>query len=87
MRVHFAYILYATLIMVVVFIGRHLIQQRVTRQHEKLRLEDEAAAQLEKERADQEIIKLQNEKLQAEISHKNIQLADSTMAIIKRMSF
>lgn len=80
----FAYIVYTLLFMVVIFIGRHLIQQRVTRQHEKLRLEDEAAAQLEKERAEQEIIKLQNEKLQAEISHKNIQLADSTMAIIKK---
>jgi len=56
----------------------------VIRHHERLRREDEAIALLEKHHVEQEIIKLQNENLQAEISHKNIQLADSTMAIIKK---
>ena len=54
------------------------------RQHEHLRLEDEVKVRIEKQQVDQEIIKLQNENLQAEISYKNIQLADSTMAIIKK---
>jgi hypothetical protein len=64
--------------------SRYLFRRRVIRHHERLRIENEAAAQLEKEHAEQEIIKLHYEKLQAEISHKNIQLADSTMAIIKK---
>lgn len=80
----FAYIIYGLLLLLLTIIGRHLVQMRVIRHHEKLRLKDEAAAQLEKDRAEQEIIKLQNENLQSEISHKNIQLADSTMAIIKK---
>jgi hypothetical protein len=79
-----AYMFYLLLVLGASYWSRYLFRRRVIRHHERLRLEDEAIAQLEKERADQEIIKLQNEKLQAEISHKNIQLADSTMAIIKK---
>jgi len=79
-----ASIFYVVLILGITFWSRYLFRRRVIRHHERLRLEDEAIAQLEKEHAEQEITKLQNEKLQAEISHKNIQLADSTMAIIKK---
>ncbi|MCX6268825.1 MAG: triple tyrosine motif-containing protein [Bacteroidetes bacterium] len=79
-----AYIIYILLILGITLWSRFIFRRRVIRHHEKLRLEDEARALLEKEHAEQEIIKLQNENLQSEISHKNIQLADSTMAIIKK---
>jgi hypothetical protein len=79
-----AYVIYLILIIGVSFWSRYLFRRRVIRHHDKLRREDEAIALLEKEHAEQEIIKLQNENLQSEISHKNIQLADSTMAIIKK---
>jgi hypothetical protein len=81
---YIAYIFYLVLILGATLWSRYLFRRRIIRQHERLRREDEALALLEKEHAEQEIIKLQNEKLQAEISHKNIQLADSTMAIIKK---
>ncbi len=80
----FAYMVYLFLIVSIASWSLYLIRKSVIRHHERLRREDEAAALLEKEHAEQVIIKLQNEKLQAEISHKNIQLADSTMAIIKK---
>ncbi len=74
-----------TLITIGTFLlSRHLFRRRVIRHHEHLRLENEAKARLEKQQAEQEIIKLQNENLQVEISYKNMQLADATMAIIKK---
>ncbi len=79
-----AYLVYLILLLAVALWSRYLIRRRVIRHHEQLRIENEAIAQLEKEHAEQQIIRLQNEKLQSEISHKNIQLADSTMAIIKK---
>ncbi len=80
----FAYLFYLLLVLGATFWSRYLFRRRVIRHHERLRREDEAIALLEKHHVEQEIIKLQNENLQAEISHKNIQLADSTMAIIKK---
>jgi len=62
----------------------YLVRRRVIRHQTRLRLEHEARVSFEKQRAEQEIIKLQNEKLQTEISHKNIQLANSTKAIINK---
>jgi ligand-binding sensor domain-containing protein len=79
-----AWIFYILLALGASLLSRYLFRLRVIRHHERLRLEDEAKVRIEKQQADQEIIKLQNEKLQAEISFKNIQLADSTMAIIRK---
>jgi len=79
-----AYLVYFLLILGVTFWSRFLFRRRVIRHHERLRQDDEAVALLEKQHAEQEIIKLQNENLQAEISHKNLQLANSTMAIIRK---
>jgi hypothetical protein len=75
---------YMTLVLGALFLSRYLFRLRVIRHHEHIRLENEAKARIEKQQAEQEIIKLQNENLQAEISFKNLQLADSTMAIIKK---
>ena len=79
-----AYIIYFLLLVGVLLWSRYLLRLRVIRQHERYGREAEARVTMEKQQAEQEIIKLQNEKLQAEISHKNIQLADSTMAIIRK---
>ena len=79
-----AWIFYILITIGAFLLSRYLLRLRVTRQHEHLRLENEAKALLEKQQSEQEIIKLQNENLQTEISYKNMQLADSTMAIIKK---
>jgi ligand-binding sensor domain-containing protein len=63
----FAYFLYILVALGILFSSRYLIRRRVMRHHEQLRREDEAKVLLEKERAGQEIVKLHNEKLQAEI--------------------
>ncbi len=66
-----ALVFYFLMALAATLLSRHLFRLRVIRHHEQLRLEDEAKARLEKQQADQEIIKLQNENLQAEISYKN----------------
>jgi hypothetical protein len=80
----YAYLGYLILVLAITLLSRHLFRRRVIRHHERLRLEDEVRSGIEKQQAEQEIIKLQNENLQTEISYKNLQLADSTMAIIKK---
>ncbi len=79
-----AFLFYFLLVFGLLILFRYLFRLRVIRQHEHLHLETEAKSRLEKQQAEQEIIKLQNQNLQAEISYKNIQLADSTMALIKK---
>jgi ligand-binding sensor domain-containing protein len=79
-----AYVVYSLVLVLIFLWSRYLFRRRVVRQHLRLQQEAEAKALLEKQQAEQEIIKLQNEKLQVEISHKNIQLADSTVAIIRK---
>jgi len=80
----FAYIIYFVLIGGMILISQYFFRRRIVRQHLRLRLEAETRSQLEKQRAEQEIMRLQNEKLQSEISHKNIELANSTMAIVRK---
>lgn len=79
-----AYLFYGLIIIGLILWSRFLIRRRLIRHHEKLRVRNEIRAQQQRQQAQQEIITLQNEKLQAEISHKNIQLADSTMALIRK---
>jgi len=79
-----AFIFYGIILLTIMFISYAILRRRFMRQQEKIRQEARTKLLLEKQRAEQEIVKLQNENLQSEISHKNIQLADSTMAIIKK---
>ena len=79
----------ATLIYLLIGLGGILASQyfyrnRLAKHHSRLNLIANEKRKAEKQNSEQEIMKLQNEKLQAEISHKNMQLADSTMAIIKK---
>ena len=62
----------------------NLFRRRIIRQHQKLRNQELSKAQTEKQLSEQEIITLQNQNLQSEISHKTIQLADSTMSVIRK---
>lgn len=59
-------------------------RKRVEQKHEQLRKQEEARREMEKQQSEQEIMTLTNANLQAEISHKNLQLANSTMAIIRK---
>ena len=63
---------------------RLYIKRRFKTQRNILIKKEQEKIRMEKETVEQEIIKLSNDKLQAEISHKNSQLANSTMSIIKK---
>jgi ligand-binding sensor domain-containing protein len=79
-----AFVFYGIILLAGILISQSVFRRRFIRKQEKIRLEAETKLLVEKQLAEQEIVKLQNEKLQTEITHKNIQLADSTMAIIKK---
>jgi ligand-binding sensor domain-containing protein len=79
-----AYLIYILVSLALIWIILLFSRKRIEKKHERVRNEDIARRHIEKQQAEQEIITLQNQNLQAEISHKNIQLADSTMAIIKK---
>ena len=67
-----------------IFASQYYFRKRLVKQHKHLQLLADEKRETEKQNAQQEIMKLHNEKLQAEISHKNMQLADSTLSIIKK---
>ncbi len=79
-----AYLLYGMVLAAGILLSQYIFRRRVVRQHLRLRLEAETRAQIEKQQAEHAIMQLQNEKLQSEISHKTIELANSTMAIIRK---
>jgi DNA-binding CsgD family transcriptional regulator len=80
----FAAIMYILLSIGGILISQYYYRKRLVRHHQNLQHIADEKRETEKQHTEQEIIKLQNEKLQAEISHKNMQLADSTMSIIKK---
>ncbi|MBK7213064.1 MAG: hypothetical protein IPH88_07170 [Bacteroidales bacterium] len=79
-----AYFIYFLMGMFLIWLIIFMAQRRLRKQHEMSRIEDLNRQEREKKQAEQAIIELQNEKLHAEISHKNMQLADSTMSIIRK---
>jgi len=79
-----SFVLYGILLVTVIMIAFVILHKRFLNQKEKIKREAMNKLLQEKQRGEQEIVKLQNQNLQSEISHKNIQLADSTMAIIKK---
>jgi DNA-binding CsgD family transcriptional regulator len=66
------------------FALRIVFLNRIKKQSEKLTLEEKLKRQQERLAAEQKYIKLKNEKLQSELSHQNIQLANRAMAIIQK---
>lgn len=67
-----------------ILVSQYFYRKRIIKHHEHLRLAADEKSETDKRQAEQEIVKLHNEKLQTEISHKNMQLADSTMAMMKK---
>jgi DNA-binding CsgD family transcriptional regulator/cell division protein FtsB len=64
--------------------SQYFYRKRLAKHHNRLHLIADEKRKAEKLNSEQEIMKLQNDKLQSEISHKNMQLADSTLSIIKK---
>ena len=77
-------LIYVLIIILAFIFSTYLFRRRFIRRQEKLRSQAEIRVLDEKQKSEKEIIKLQNEKLQSEIQHKTMQLADSTMSIIKK---
>ena len=67
-----------------VFASEYYYRKRLAKHHSRLHKIADEKRKAEKQNSDQEILKLHNEKLQAEIAHKNMQLADSTMSVIRK---
>ena len=69
-------ITYVVLIIILILTGRHLLIRRIRLREKKI-----------KEIKEKELIRLRNEKLNADLSFKSQELANSTMAIIKKNEF
>jgi DNA-binding CsgD family transcriptional regulator len=79
-----ATVLYILTVLIFGFLLRIVFLRRLKRQSEKLAIEESMKRQRERLAAEQKYIKLKNEKLQSEIKHQNIQLANRAMAIIQK---
>ncbi len=66
-------IIYGLILMVFVYMSRIYVKRRLENQARKLRIEKE-----------REMIRLRNEKLEAEVHYKSLQLANTTYSIIKK---
>jgi ligand-binding sensor domain-containing protein len=80
----YAFISYLSFLIIGLVCFRIYIKKRFKRQQDILITQEQEKIKTQKEKAEQEIIRLANEKLQAEVSHKNSQLANSTMSIINK---
>ncbi|SEA10297.1 Y_Y_Y domain-containing protein [Arachidicoccus rhizosphaerae] len=82
-----AYLIYLLLFFMALIYGRYVMQRKFEAQRIKFEKEQEKMRylhQLEIEHNEREIIQLQKEKLQAEVSFKNQELASTTMHLFKR---
>jgi DNA-binding CsgD family transcriptional regulator len=79
-----AYVLYIMFISSFLVAIRLFISRRRWKQHTQHLEQRHKEMQLEREKAEKEIISLKNEKLEAEIEHKSTQLATNTMAIMRK---
>lgn len=76
--------LYGFLIISLIILFRILFIRRLKLHKQKIEQQEIAKRQQEMLKSEQEVIRLRNEKLEAEVNFKNIQLADYTMSVIKR---
>ena len=83
-----AYFFYVIIGILLIVFAQMTLYRRFKRREETARMEKhqelERRRQEEREHAEKEIIKLRNEKLQVELSHKDVELANSTMSIIRK---
>jgi DNA-binding CsgD family transcriptional regulator len=82
-----AYTAYALLLVGVVYL-LYCWQRRIFRQQQRKHEEEQARLQylhqLEIDKSEKEIVKLRNEKLEAEIEHKNTELASTAMHLVQK---
>jgi DNA-binding CsgD family transcriptional regulator len=71
-----SFIIYGIVMLLMVFIARHIIIRRIRSREKKIR-----------ESKEKELISLRNEKLDAELAFKSQELATSTMSILKKNEF
>jgi hypothetical protein len=89
-----AYVIYAATVLALLFFGFSVLdrkyqreQQRMVAEQEKeLNAKDNEIVELS-QRSKEEISKLQNEKLESELQHKNNELATSTMHLLNKNEF
>jgi len=67
-----------------ILVSQYFYRKRLAKHHNRLHMIADEKRNAEKQNSEKEIMKLHNEKLQSEISHKNMQLADSTLSIIRK---
>ncbi len=79
-----AYFFYVLIFISLVFMIRLYISRKQWKAIGKELEEKHKAAQRDREKAEKEVIKLTNEKLQSEIEHKSAQLASNTMAMMRK---
>ncbi len=79
-----ALLIYGAFLFAIIIILRVLFVRRLKAHAARMQTLEKEKRQRVKLMADQEMIRLKNEKLQSEVSHKNIQLANYTMTILKK---
>ncbi len=79
-----ATIIYLLIVLGGIITSQYFYSRSLLKYHNRRLMIANEKRKAEKQRSEQEIMKLQNEKLQGEISHKNMQLADSTLSIIRK---
>ncbi|WP_321438231.1 triple tyrosine motif-containing protein [uncultured Bacteroides sp.] len=80
----YAFIIYILLVVAMVFYIKKYINNSIERDKDKMQKEQERLLLEEKERQEKNIMKLENEKLEAELLHKSKEMASSTMLIINK---
>jgi len=86
-QTYWAYLMYSALFVVLVYYlhlqhRKKLLKQK--EQYEERQRQLQYLHQLELEKNEKEIVKLKNEKLEAEIGHKNSELANSAMHLVQK---
>lgn len=79
-----ALVIYGFVIAGLIIFLRGLFLKRLKLHKQKIEQAEISKREQEMLKAEQEVIRLRNEKLEAEVNFKNIQLADFTMSVIKR---
>ena len=79
-----AVFVYIIIFVIILFVTHHFYTRYYNRRHEKMISVQKKKAEMQQLEAEQEIMKLKNEQLEADVSSKNRELAASTMSIIRK---
>lgn len=83
-RSNVAYIFYFVFFILMLFVLRQTFLYRLKKHRLIIEMEEQEKRHREQLVAEQRYVKLENEKLDAEILHKNVQLANTTMSLVKK---